>query len=241
VDSSPVPDQSPPEDSDLQSGCCAADVDCPAGSQCVNTVCKQNAPAGMCWDNGDCPETHECQAAVVCGCNEECFFPDQPGLCIDITTPAKQLNECCDPMMMADPCAEGLVCYADWDIGPNVGTCVEMPGEGQCYDPSDCQSGLCKSGFFCTCDMDCNSMLGNCAAPLGCCANDSDCSENQACAVSDATPYGQCAQGLLSGQCYNDADCLFSFVCEGESLCPCNAMCFVPITPGNCSTPLPTE
>ena len=70
-------------------GCCLDDADCADGTRCHLFECRHSGdgvckplPVGTeCWSDRDCSGGATCAGAVVCGCGESCFAPDEPGIC----------------------------------------------------------------------------------------------------------------------------------------------------------------
>ena len=79
---------------------------------------------------------------------------------------------------------------------------------------------------------------GDCLAPAGCCALNSDCASTEEC-VNASCAAGQMTAGVCkpkpttSGTCWSDADCPLRS-CAGAQVCPCGAACLVADTLGSC-------
>ena len=66
-------------------GCCAADVDCTSGDECVVGVCKPRPASGACWSLNDCwPQSlGTCEIApTMCPCGSTCSVADVAGTCV---------------------------------------------------------------------------------------------------------------------------------------------------------------
>jgi hypothetical protein len=70
----------------------------------------------------------------------------------------------------------------------------------------------------------------------GCCFDDSSCRYRSECIgeVCRRGGEGVCEPLPGPGECWEDAHCGRGETCEGESICPCGALCIVPDRPGRC-------
>jgi hypothetical protein len=229
--------------------CCFDHADCEAGQICSSTdepnapgVCKDQPPAGHCWDDQHCKPGEVCQGSSICPCDADCMLADQPGTC---TLPCDDNDCCCDD---AD-CGEGSVCVAH-----NAGNvCLpEQPGN-MCWQDSDCgDNGFCQGANVCACQWDCDAdggdIPGTCLSTNGdtCCMTDADCpqffmGDPMFCHIEDGNPFvvGTCQPMAPPGKCWSDNDCYMLQTCQGAGFCPCGMDCEAPgTTMGDC-TPVP--
>ncbi len=70
-----------------------------------------------------------------------------------------------------------------------------------------------------------------------CCAKNADCGPGWSCGT-EGGDMGTCKPALPYGECWSQEDCATGFTCQGASVCPCNADCFVADQPGKC-IPMP--
>ena len=120
--------------------------------------------------------------------------------------------------------------------GQADGACVDLPAQGACYADRDCGGAQCVDAMGCGCLVDCISRPGTCQGTPACCATDTDCAAVPA--GSEVCVAGLCVPAPAAGACYAEGDCAATESCEGETICPCMAMCFAATTPGKCA-PLP--
>ncbi len=208
--------------------CCKSSQDCPSYAfgpppQCVNGVCKQPAPPGQCWTDKDCAAgvQGKCIGASVCPCGADCDGPDTPGKCVTVGPGC---------------CAKDADCPSS-STGKQVcisGNCEPAPSPGKCWSDKDCPPGgggcvgecICPCGAICAC----GGQMGTCAPPPPgpvCCVADIECIGIGVCA-------GGVCKAPVSGGCWKDADCGPNATCEGESICPCGALCALADYPGKC-------
>lgn len=204
-----------------QPACSCATAKCGAGSVCVPAAggCKSNAElkAGQCWTEANCPTGQPCIGTQVCPCNADCGVPDKPGSCG--VAPVCTCN--------GNKCAADQVCLPE----PNV--CVSPLKAGQCWADKDCAGGQsCQGAFVCPCNGKCPKLTapGICSAPSPCNCNGNTCAAGQLC-LPDANV---CTDPLKPGQCFADKDCPNGLACQNAFVCPCNAKCAKPTTPGTC-------
>ena len=231
--------------------CCFGNADCEDTELCAPTsnepgpgVCKEQPPEGLCWLDAQCKPGQSCKGADICGCDQDCFAPDQPGECL---TPCADLDCCCDEQ----DCGPDYECvYLD---AGNV--CLPIQPAGMCWQDTDCgDSEYCFGANPCACAWDCDGdggdIPGTCKPTGGdmCCMTDADCpqffvGEPMFCLLEDGNPFiaGTCQPMAPFGKCWNDDDCYMIQTCEGNGFCPCGMDCQAPgTTMGDCS-PLPTH
>ena len=201
---------------------CTTPDDCEAGQLCVaagagSGVCSDYPPAGLCWDDSQCPFGATCQNAVVCPCDVECL-QHTPGTCT-------QGSGCCED---DSDCIGGDVC------ANNV--CKGLVGN-KCWRDADCGAGLeCVGEVICPCGSECVApdTMGTCfEAGLNCCVSDLDCAFGSSClgevCVEDAGEMG----------CWSDADCASGEACSGAvPPCGCTLSCAESASMGMCQGPL---
>ncbi len=245
-------------------GCCDTDADCDGAQICVTTgktlpglpptpfgekgVCVDPAPLGTCWSDSECDNGQICSGLALCECGGFCDpANNMPGACMD-AGPGGPGAGCCT---QDSECVAGEQCVlfggsAAVPMPGSIGVCKPIAGMGLCWTDNDCNGPVetCTGAIICPCGSFCfmPDQMGTCG-PEGngggskeCCATDLDCAGG-ACAVAQGQSNGVCQPPLLPMmQCYNDDDCMGG-KCTGAILCPCQAMCTKPITPGTCSPP----
>ena len=70
--------------------------------------------------------------------------------------------------------------------------------------------------------------------PPGCCMSDDDCSGSQECVGGLEGYTGVCKVPPTGDECWWFTDCAPGKMCQGASVCPCGAMCFVMDQTGKC-------
>lgn len=217
-------------------GCCKQDSDCVGGLKCVGGAfasggwCAPYAEGDQCYTTTECPVNHFCFGQQLCSCNDTCDI--EPGFC------SPMAGFCCESD--AD-CETGFKCTEEGSLG----VCEPIPPfEGKCWRDDDCEAGEeCVGASACPCNADCDSvdMYGDCMpdnTPCGC-LFDEECQPGEVCAVLPGGG-GVCKPAPALGDCWDEGDCFeMSQTCEGETLCPCDAMCDVPDMLGKCA-PLPS-
>lgn len=210
-------------------GCCSENTkyDCETygdSKQCVNGVCKEPPPPGLCWSDQDCGGLGSvCKGGFVCPCDADCSGPDQLGQCT----------------VQPGCCAKD----ADCTQKPNVpmmcvgGNCEMKPPAGQCWSSKDCSNGTtCSGECVCPCGAmcACGGQMGWCKGsppppppPTACCKSQLDCGVGSVCAM------GVCKQSV-AGACWADVECAQGKKCNGASICPCGAQCGMAEYPGKC-------
>lgn len=133
-------------------------------------------------------------------------------------------------------CPVGFDCAKPRDAW--TGACLALPGGDGCWEDDTCGPGrLCLGAFPCPCDGEAPEGCGapgTCHDELpGCCGSDLDCPAPLVCA-----PGNTCAEPLVFGRCWSDADCHPSQACAGTTVCPCGEVCSAPTAAGQC-VPLP--
>lgn len=68
-------------------GCCASDVDCVNGGECVAGRCKPRPPSGSCWSANDCNGGTCGIPPIICACGNTCLVADATGTCVPWHTP----------------------------------------------------------------------------------------------------------------------------------------------------------
>ena len=200
---------------------CTTPEDCEEGQLCVPSgnsgVCTDFPPAGLCWDDSQCPFGATCANAVVCPCDQECLQAS-PGTC-------SAGSGCCED---DSDCIGGDVCANQ--------VCKGLVGN-KCWRDEDCGSGLeCVGESICPCGSDCveADAMGSCfQAGLNCCVSDLDCSFGYAC-LGEA-----CVEVAGEMGCWGNEDCEAGEACVGAvPPCGCNTLCVESATMGVCEGPL---
>ncbi len=207
-------------------GCCSTAADCPSYTygpppQCIAGVCKEAPPGGQCWSDKDCNAGVQgaCIGAFVCPCDADCDGPDQPGKCVTVGPGCCTKNSDCPASS-----AGQMICVE--------GNCEQPLSPGQCWSNKDCSpTSTCTGACVCPCGAicACGGSVGKCSPSPGplCCSSDKECLGAEVCAA------GVC-KAPASGACWKDAECGPSATCEGESICPCGALCALADYPGKC-------
>ncbi len=214
------------------SACCTSDNDCPTyfdgedepwpAAQCVNGVCKEAPPPGLCWSDTDCSGLPgSCIGGQVCPCGLDCFAGDQLGKCSVGPGCCAKDSDC--PQTQGNP----TMCVS--------GNCEPVPPPGKCWTDQQCPNGsACSGGCICPCGAlcACGGQMGACeGAPPppapACCKTHAECGPGNVCSntvcKAPAKPY-----------CWADVECPAGQKCVGASVCPCLAFCAVADSPGKC-------
>jgi hypothetical protein len=140
----------------------------------------------------------------------------------DGTTLVSGTLTCCDDDA---GCLEGERCVE--------GACHPPLKDGECWDGSDCPGTACLSPATCPCGYNCfNTRPGTCEVPApACCGEDAPCPVGKLCVQTVCKPFA------LIGQCWRDEDCMGGMVCQGVSVCPCDADCDSLDAIGICANP----
>jgi hypothetical protein len=209
-----------------------AELVCSDGTE---PMCKRDPATGLC--------SFQCEAAGACGTEagkgcpsgQYCWFRE--GLCGvgsggQCTTQPSECNPSvteesvcgCDGTTYASPCEAAK-------LGVNIafaGACSASPGlceecVGAAPDPAAigiaCDDGVHMAGPNCIHGGD-----GMCHWQWLACPS------TRSCASEALLP-------IEPGRCFDADDCPTGQTCEGASLCPCDAECFAPETPGYCKSP----
>ncbi|MFO0564997.1 MAG: hypothetical protein U0263_05000 [Polyangiaceae bacterium] len=191
------------------------------GLECVDGVCKEPPPPGLCWSDQDCGVGGGmCVGASVCPCGAYCDSPDVMGKCTN--GPG-----CCATDKDCAPTPMGpMVCVA--------GNCEMAPPPGKCWSQKDCSNGTtCSGQCVCPCGADClcGGQMGSCEGvppPPGTCCNSSfECGPGYVCG-------GGVCLVPIAGACWSDSECPANKKCVGASICPCGALCGMADSPGKC-------
>ncbi|MEZ4267293.1 MAG: hypothetical protein R3F39_13015 [Myxococcota bacterium] len=193
--------------------CCPSGL-CGFGEVCIEGGCQPAPAAGQCYAAAECASGQICDAAVVCGCDDDACVP-QAGRC---AYPAG----CCN----ADgDCGAGELCHE--------GQCRALPtATGACWTNAQCSGGLiCEGGTSCPCGISgCAATPGLCGVAGVCCASDGECGAKGRCVA------GSCRPRSDGKRCLLDGDCAAGSRCAGAYLCPCGKEnCLVPTTEGVCT------
>ncbi|MCC6902947.1 MAG: hypothetical protein IT377_28520 [Polyangiaceae bacterium] len=207
-------------------GCCSPGTkyDCKTWGdelQCVNGVCKDAPPPGMCWSNQDCGASGSvCLGASVCPCGADCAMADKLGTCSNAPGCCTTDAEC--PQKPNVP----MVCVG--------GNCEMKPPPGQCWSDKDCTKGTsCGGACVCPCGSvcACGGQMGWCEGPPPppslCCNSAFECGPGYVCGE------GVCKKPV-PGACWSDLECPKGTKCSGASICPCGALCGMADAPGKC-------
>lgn len=205
--------------------CCSPGATYDCGSwgdelQCVNGVCKEPPPPGLCWSDQDCGVGSVCLGGFVCPCAADCAGPDQMGKC------SAQPGCCATDSDCTQKPNVPMVCVG--------GNCEPKPPPGKCWSDQDCPMGAsCGGSCVCPCGVvcACGGVMGSCEGPPPppslCCSSPLECGPGAVCAKGVCEP-------LIPGACWTDQECPAGTKCSGASICPCGALCAVIDTPGKC-------
>jgi hypothetical protein len=221
---------------------CCADGTWQCNNPGAGPVC--DAPGWVCADlcadftPPGCVQTG-CDAGYVC----------------DTTVGCVSSNCSCDP-------ADGSVICTD-DCGG--GTCVPEDSSATCEEPNPqaCEAGDCDPGYTCDLSFGCGPSTCNCWADAdgvghwnctkdcqpgvcvpddlgpGCCIDDVHCDVGELCVNGGPNSVGVCKQlpppAWPATSCWSDQGCPEGETCDGGSVCPCNAQCFVADSWGLCT------
>jgi hypothetical protein len=205
-------------------------VACSDGSE---PVCDLDPATGICGYL--CPDSGACGTEQGGGCaaDDYCWFKvgqcgaGSGGQC---TPRPAGCDASVEPVCGCDGKTYGNACEAA-RAGVNVsfaGSCADEPQlcaecSGMAPDPGfdtiACPDGVHRAGPSCV-----DGGGGQCHWQW------LDCPDTRMCS-SSLDP------GLPPGQCFGPDDCAQGETCEGASLCPCDAECFAPDTPGWCKAP----
>lgn len=169
---------------------CAVNEDCPAGSWCMQGLCKPRNEVSLCPDglNAQCPQGLRCnKVTTVCEEDLGCSTADDCSAGETCNVGSRACVPKCTVDTQSEVCAPGERCVNE--------QCV------QCTDNSECGVGLvcdvagrCSSGDRCYTDRDCTVPLvcfvqtGACLPKAPPCITDDTCAANQRCDV----PSGRC-------------------------------------------------
>ena len=199
---------------------CSADIDCPDGTVCVGTLCRQTHE---CSSNSDCEDT-----LGICGQDGFC----EPGCGQDIDCGDPAIVGCrngacqfrCNPdrdTCDRDESCEGGFCVPNECSGTGTEDCPpnERCSDGQCVPYTPCESsdecgtsqqcidGICEDRDACISDRQCppNHLCqgGFCHLATGC-SDESECTDMQDCIG------GVCVEAL----CRSNDDCEAGQACE---------------------------
>jgi Cys-rich repeat protein len=224
--------------------------------ECTSAAARTCVPNAECLADEDCAEGWVCEGELVCGPDADCSIATQAGWCAVLVD-----RECA----FDTDCADGDSCVVECVMCPEPdpaeeffqgcdpacwGRCEPRP-DGCAYD-SDCGLGShCEGSSVCPPDVTCTweGEPGVCAPDVYC-VEDSDCDAAEHCTFGDGTCYIACYDGWCGDACtgvckpgdrgcFSDADCPSGTVCDGESVCPEGAACFVADAAGVCGEPTP--
>lgn len=171
---------------------CQLDLDCPAGTSCVDNqceaICRSNSDclAGDTCVNSFCRATAECTSTSTCSTGEHCYF----GRCL--------------PDCSTASCATGAVCNGDDFCRPSWEGSPFCSVDADCANGRVCRSGVCRTPCPTMSVDECrmfDSQFTECAAtgaeylcstPSGFtpeCRTPADCDPGELCAN------GRCRQG----------------------------------------------
>ena len=199
---------------------CSADSDCPGGTVCVGTLCRQthecatNAECedtlGICGEDGfcepGCSQDVDCGDPAIVGCREgACEFRCNPD------------RDTCD----RDETCEGGFCVPNECSGTGTEDCPpnERCSDGQCvpYTPCEnddacgpgqqCIDGICEQGDACISDRQCPP---NHLCQAGYCVLATECTDDTGCTDQQYCIGGICVEAL----CRSQSDCDEGQVCE---------------------------
>ena len=123
-------------------------------------------------------------------------------------------GDCLSLLCDAEDCgpAPGMPAYTceDGSVGGFTGRCLRQDDGACAWEIRDCDPAPCDP------------------------ATDPTCCEEGWTWVEIEDDWAQCMPPLKEGECWVDAHCGDSRVCEGASICPLNAMCVVADSPGAC-------
>jgi len=196
--------------------CCASDTECNSPERrCVEGTCVEKAEPGRCWDAEDCASGQSCLGMGLCSCGAVCEqWYDGPGYCVDP-------GQSC----LALASDHFGLCEAELGFIFDGTGCVTVSG-CDCY-------GFCD--YVYTSLAECQAA---CNPGSGCCATDNDCAPGDIC-IDTA-----CVQAPAAPDtCWSNGDCdcgwtvcdsIPTSYCADAFVCPCDAPCFAPSTPGSC-------
>ncbi len=130
----------------LPPGCCRTDEDCDKGTDQAFTcafrayaeagewgACKVVPDAGLCWDDGDCPDGQGCNGPSFCPCDQPCGAPEARGTCKPFAGPGENCG------------SEGAKCR------PDLACCYPcgIPDcDWECTEPCDESEPACANGCW---------------------------------------------------------------------------------------------
>ncbi len=148
---------------------------------------------------------------------------------VEVLTPCCQADE---------ECGQGGYCVGA-GLGAGGVCFFDLLEPGSCFGDDDCPDGQpCLNAQVCSCDMNCVSSAGTCQIPFDkCCFTDDQCPPGMVCAdpaLMGGGP-GTCEPAIEQpGACWDDGDCSAEESCLGASVCPCDLLCGVADSPGQC-------
>ncbi|MGB8223935.1 MAG: hypothetical protein WCF10_15210 [Polyangiales bacterium] len=201
-------------------GFCGSDVDCSAGSICVESGCDRDgipikqclfAGGGACDGSTMCPEGRACtnvpgegmrcvRIAPGCDTSFDCplGFACENTSCVDRRIPCDLDEQCpknhlCGGSQNSRFCRRiHIDCLEDFDCDGLAQTCADIDGDGK---------------------KECAGVFNPNAPSLATCVN-ADCSDPSA-PVCEAAGYGSTSECGQYGLCRNDSDCAVGFSCIG--------------------------
>jgi|GEM_PF-1732891 len=209
--------------------CAHAGLACPAGLDCINSVCTPTCDGGGCLTGTYCTSDRQtaeavcapvtsflCQSSFQCPSPQRCFH----GLCASIEPRANGSRQGCLLGQADDGCGTDAVCtrLTDPNSGAPLNDCLGLP---QCGQAGDCPIG--DLGSVCN---DGRQLDGGQLFPgkqrlclVGFCTKDIDCPSNAQSAEHCFLPnpgqdaLGNCNNAGAGNPCFTKKDCFNAIDC----------------------------